>query len=202
MEEFFHVSAGPKDQLVSEKSGSLYIVLPGVQETVTLLSVPRQHVIQDDLKQDERPLTPQEMDREPSLEATLNSTPPRRPVRSTCRVRCRRDRREEALKRHFKWTPKGLEIAVHLDPEWVAQSKGDVMIDPSVVDSGRALNLGDLKRRNREGLYGPVPLGLQRCLQVDDLRNRQRMRLVLRSVPDIVQLSYGPAENQHAPADD
>lgn len=204
VEEFFHVSSTLKDKLVNDKSELVVTsVIPGVfrENGDIIVGTQTTEVIQDDMEQGEHPLTPQEMDREMFAmgDVELNTAegdrfglPAAYAVDATGE--------KKTLKRHFKWTPKGLEIAVHLDPEWVAQSKGDVMIDPSVVDSGRALNLMTWNERNFvKDSTGRFHLGYNavyngRWIAAHSTADASGSSW---SPPDIVQPSYGPAENRH-----
>ena len=47
------------------------------------------------------------------------------------------------LQRHFEFTKNGLEVAVTVPASWLATAEGRVIIDPSIIDNRRTINLND-----------------------------------------------------------
>jgi len=145
IEEFFHVDDGLRQDVV-RSGGSLVLttVFPGLDPRNAALrnmsnQAPDPRTLAEGEPLPAPPLPGQPIDTrgEVELYADLGRfiLPPAVAVDGA-------DQRLE-LDRHFEFTSRGLEVAVTVPASWLATTEGRVVIDPSVVDNRRTINLSN-----------------------------------------------------------
>lgn len=109
--------------------------------------------------------------------------------------------KHRTLPRTFEWTKSGLEVTTHVPAWYLRSAEGQVVIDPSVVTDGTALNLNTWNETNFiKDSTGRMYAGHM------GVYNGRWVASYVRSVDDsgltweeprIIEPSYGSAENTH-----
>ncbi len=204
VEEFFHISDKLKAELV--QSGDELVItslMPGMfRENGDLLkSVQDTKVDQSNLKKDQRPFEPHDgldvMKVHGGLE--VNHAGHRFGLPAAYALDTTGIKHD--LARTFAWTAKGLEVRTHLPNEWVQQSKGSILIDPSTVVGGTAVNLRTWNERNfikdSNDNYHMGFMGVYSGRWVATHTRSTDDTGVSWEAPNIIEPNYGPSENTH-----
>ena len=203
IEEFFHLSDGLKQALV--RSGEDLVItalMPGLfmENGALLKGGDGSQVDTRALKEGEHPPTPESTCKDIRMMGDVDLSNGEHRFGLPGAVAIDGNGKREPLWREFKWTPKGLEVLVEMPASWLAEAEGKVVIDPSVVDSGRGLATVTWNERNfvkdSTGNYHVGYRGVYhgRWLPVHSEGTTDGTTW---QTPDLIQWELGPGENQY-----
>lgn len=148
IEEFFHLSEDLLRQL-KDKGASLHVraLLPGLsQEAGAILSGANGSLLMPEPGLPAADATRPDAVRFATGDVELSHREHRFGLPSAVAIDGKGTRL--ALRRSFQFTSQGLEIGVELPAQWISTSTHPVVIDPSVIDSGRSINAYTWQERN------------------------------------------------------
>ena len=148
VEEFFHLSEALLTRLQADESSlSVKALLPDLSPAKgTQLSGLHGTLLMPDADPADAPATPDETALSATGDVELNHQGHRFGLPSAVAFDARGEKL--ALRRTFQFTPEGLEIEVALPAKWLANAVHPVVIDPSVIDSGRSIQAYTWQERN------------------------------------------------------
>lgn len=204
VEEFFHISDTLKAEL--KQSGDDLVItslMPTMfRENGDLLKALEDTVVdQSTLVKDQRPIEPHDGKDVTKMYGSLevNHGGHRFGLPAAYAVDATGEKKN--LARTFAWTAKGLEVRTELPNAWVQAAEGQIMIDPSTVVGGTAVNLRTWNERNfvkdAAGNYHMGYMGVYSSRWVAVHTRSDDDTGVSWQAPDIIEPNYGPSENTH-----
>ena len=148
VEEFFHLSESLLRELQANES-SLWVkaLLPGLsRENGTLLTGLHGTLLMPDAEPAKAPRAGNDALLSATGDVELNHQGHRFGLPSAVAFDAKGEK--IALRRTFEFTSQGLEIGVELPATWISDASHPVVIDPSVIDSGRSLQAYTWQERN------------------------------------------------------